>query len=167
MGVTEAFNIRGLHHLTSLQSWWPGWRRQHRHRPWGRVGEEGRAERRETLKVGMRGDCSVGEKGVVPVRHHKRSETSHDGLRLQVEVAEHFVGAPPTKQADEIGVDASDEESHGAGGAKAFRRYIGGKETNTVRADERDSSAESGGNVGRKHREPVPVAEVGSEGLGM
>jgi hypothetical protein len=60
--------------------------------------------------VGVRGDSSVRKKGVVTVRHHKRSEAIHDGLRLlQVEVSEHFVGAPPTKQADEICVDASDE----------------------------------------------------------
>ena len=36
-----------------------------------------------------------------------------------------------------------------------------------VWADERDGGTESGGNVGRKHREPVPVGEIGSKGLIM
>ena len=39
-------------------------------------------------------------------------EVKHNQLGLKVEVAEHFVGSPAADQADDVGVDLGEEESH-------------------------------------------------------
>jgi hypothetical protein len=95
----------------------------------GRAGKKGGKKERRAgvpLGVGRQRDGTVGKKGVVAVRHHKRGEALHDWLSLQVKVAEHLVGAPATEEADEISVDARDEKSHRAGGTKALGCHIGG-----------------------------------------
>ena len=73
-------------------------------------------------------------------------------------------GAPTTKEADEIGVNTSDEESHGAGGVKAFSRHIGGEETNKVGLVG-DSSPKGSCNVGGKEGKPLAIEKISGERL--
>ena len=48
---------------------------------------------------------------------------------MDVEIAEHLIGAPATKEADAIGVDVRAEKGHGPSGAKGASRDIVGEET--------------------------------------
>jgi len=47
---------------------------------------------------------------------HAFSKVAHDGLCLDVEVAEHGIRAPLAKELDDVVVDMRTEERHGSGG---------------------------------------------------
>jgi hypothetical protein len=63
---------------------------------------------------------------------------------LEVKVAKHFIAAPPTDQADYIGINVGTKQGQhaGPGGAKGTCRDISGKETEGG-AQESDSGFES------------------------
>jgi hypothetical protein len=70
------------------------------------------------LEGGLR-NALVWEQGVVPTRKHPGSKLSHYGLSLDVQIAQHFVGAPAaTNEADAIRIDVGAKECHGAGSAE-------------------------------------------------
>ena len=62
---------------------------------------------------------------------------------MDVEVPEHFVGAPTAKEPDAVGVDVRAEKGHGASGAKGASGDIGGQET-VRRTQQTDGGAEEG-----------------------
>jgi hypothetical protein len=48
---------------------------------------------------------------------------------FDMKVAKHFIAAPPTDQADIIGINMGTKQGHGRGGSKGMGRDIRGKET--------------------------------------
>jgi hypothetical protein len=78
-----------------------------------------RAEREEWgTQVLIHWDLGVGVQGEGALGEHSGRKVAHNGFGLEVEVAEHLVGAPSTDKADDVGVDRRAEERHGAGGAE-------------------------------------------------
>ena len=71
---------------------------------------------------------------------HLPGEVAHDGLRRQVEVAEHLVRSPPTKDLDDVCVDVGDQQGHGSCCAKGACRDFRREETQ-VSADDADGCA--------------------------
>ena len=51
------------------------------------------------------GDFVVGMKDEVTVIEHAGCKITHDRGRLDVEVLEHFIGSPASKQSDDIRID--------------------------------------------------------------
>jgi hypothetical protein len=62
---------------------------------------------------------------------------------LDVKVAKHLIAAPPTDQADNIGINVGTKQGYGPGGAKGTCRDITGKKTECG-AQESDGSFECG-----------------------
>jgi hypothetical protein len=63
-------------------------------------------------------DRIVGNEGKIAMLEHLRSQWGYYGKSLHVKVAQHFVRAPPTEEANFVRVDRSAQEGHGAGGAE-------------------------------------------------
>ena len=55
---------------------------------------------------------------------HGSGDTSHQGLRLDVEVSEHLVGAPATDHAETVAIDAGAKECHGTSRSCRARRDV-------------------------------------------
>ena len=60
-------------------------------------------------RTGREGGLGLGNEliwyqGEVPALHHTLREISHDGVRLAMQVPEHFIGAPTAKETNHIGV---------------------------------------------------------------
>jgi hypothetical protein len=68
------------------------------------------------------------------VGDHQARKAVHDGFCLQVEVAEHFVGSPPPKQADDVSIHFRHKQGHSARGAEAARSDVGRGEAHKMRA---------------------------------
>ena len=64
----------------------------------------------------------IGDEGVVATEEHDLREVAHDGLGLQMEVAEHGVTTPATEELDDIAIDGAAEKGHGAGGPQRAGR---------------------------------------------
>ena len=77
---------------------------------------------------------------------HLSCKVAHDWLRRQVEVAEHLVRAPLTKDLDDVRVDVGDQQCHGPGCTQGpcqnFRR-----EEPQVSTNEADGVAKGAGDV--------------------
>jgi hypothetical protein len=86
---------------------------------------------------------------------HEASEVAHHGLRLDVQIAEHDVGAPAAEELDQIRVDAGAQKCHGAPGPEGACTDILGEETDT-RSLDADGNAERGGYLAGGH--PGPAA---------
>ena len=71
----------------------------------------------------------VWDQGKVTALEHVASEGGHKWCRLQMEVTEHFVGAPSAEKADDVGVDVGAEESVSASGSEAAGSNISGKKS--------------------------------------
>jgi len=71
----------------------------------------------------------IGNERIRPSRKHTLGVIAHKRVSLDVEVPEHFVRAPAADEADDVGVDAGQEECRRASGAKTARRDLGRKET--------------------------------------
>jgi len=126
-GVTKEFTIQGLHHLILTDRWRhevaASTTKGHR-KGWGCRGKGG-----ERLDSHGEGNRQVGEEVIMAMGDHQARKAVHDGFRLQVEVAEHFVGMPPPKQADDVTIHLQHEQGHSAGGAEAAHSDVGrGKE---------------------------------------
>jgi hypothetical protein len=55
---------------------------------------------------------------------HFAAEVFHEWLRLKVEIAQHFIGAPAAQQLYVTAVHIGTKEGRGAGGTKASGRDI-------------------------------------------
>jgi hypothetical protein len=82
---------------------------------------------------------------------------------LDVKVAKHLIAAPPTDQANNIGVNVGTKQGHCPGGAKGTGRDITGKETKGG-AQESDGGFECGRNVGRRDIMPTPTVKIAGNG---
>ena len=60
------------------------------------------------------GDVRTRDEVGVTALQHEAGEVAHDRLRLEMEVAKHFIGPPAANQADDIGVNTGNKEGHGA-----------------------------------------------------
>ena len=56
----------------------------------------------------------MGEHTELSALDHEGCEMHHEWIGLQMEVAEHFVGAPAADQFDNVGINLAAKESHGA-----------------------------------------------------
>ena len=88
---------------------------------------------------------------ISPSRKHTLGVIMHKRVSLDVEVPEHFVRAPAADEADDVGVDAGQEECRRASGAKTARRDLGRKETEVWPAGG-DSVADLGEATGSQAR---------------
>ena len=97
-------------------------------------------------------DGGIWMKSEGAAKEHKAREVSHDRLRLNMEVAEHLVGAPVTDELNMVGVDVGAKQCHSASSMKTTGRNIGGEETEGRRVQGCHSSAEGAGDVSRTDR---------------
>ena len=56
----------------------------------------------------------MGQHAELAAPDHGGGEVHHLGVRLEVQVAEHFVGSPATDEFDYVGIDVATQECHGA-----------------------------------------------------
>ena len=75
-----------------------------------------------------RRDVLTGKKGVDATLEHAAGEVAHNGLGLEVKVAEHFIGPPAANQADDIGVNLCKKESHRVPSTEGLGRDVNGEE---------------------------------------
>ena len=77
-----------------------------------------RKEEREEAKWGLGvvslGNSFRGEEGVGPVVIHGMSVAAHDGFGLLMEIPDHGIGMPSSKDFDEVRVDVAAEQGHGS-----------------------------------------------------
>ena len=66
----------------------------------------------------------IRKQGVVAAVEHSGCKMTHDRFRLYMEVAEHLVGLPPTKEPNAIRVHIRAQEGHRARGAEGASGYI-------------------------------------------
>jgi hypothetical protein len=71
------------------------------------------------------------EKRVVAAMEHEAGKVAHDGLRLKVKIAKHFIRAPATDEADDVSINVSKEKGHRPSSSKGLRSDIRGKKANT------------------------------------
>jgi hypothetical protein len=58
-------------------------------------------------------DVLARNKGVVTALEHEKYKVLHDGLSLEMKVAEHCIGAPPVaNKADDVRIHSGEEEGH-------------------------------------------------------
>ncbi len=58
---------------------------------------------------------------ISPSRKHTLGVIAHEWISLDVEVPEHFIRAPSADEADDVGVDAGQEECGHASGTETAR----------------------------------------------
>ena len=71
----------------------------------------------------------IGMKSEGTVVEHTGRKVAHDRFGLNMEVAEHLVGAPAAHEADEVGVHFSAKEGHGPRSVEGTGGDIGGEES--------------------------------------
>ena len=57
------------------------------------------------MKWAALGDQLIWDKGIVARSQHAPSVILHEGVRLDMQVSQHFVRAPAPNEADDVGVD--------------------------------------------------------------
>ncbi len=95
----------------------------------------------------IHGNSRVRVHGKGAVVEHTGSKIAHDGFGLDMEVAQHLIGAPASDQSDDVGINLGTKKGHGAGGAKGPGGNVGGEEA-IERAQNQASSFESGADLG-------------------
>jgi hypothetical protein len=97
------------------------------------------------------GKILAGKEIVVTALEHEAGELSHDRLGLEVKVLEHFIRMPAANEADDVGVNMSEEKGHSPTGTEGVRVDIIGKEA-YAGTEGGDGEAEGEGDVGRCDR---------------
>ena len=59
-----------------------------------------------------RRECLVGKHAELAASNHGGGQVHHEWVGLEMEVTQHFVGAPAADQFDDVGVNLAAEESH-------------------------------------------------------
>ena len=83
---------------------------------------------------------------------------------LEVEIAEHGIAAPPAEQLDDVGINLTAEEGHGAGGTEGTGRNGLGRQVELGQGG--GSGAKVGGYVGRGEVGPPILVAVGAKQFG-
>ena len=65
---------------------------------------------------------------------HGWGEVHHERVGLKVQVAQHFIGAPAANKLDDVGINLSAEQCHGASRAKSASGDVFGLEVQVGRA---------------------------------
>ena len=94
------------------------------------------------------GDVLTGEKGEGTATKHAGREIAHDRLCLDMEVSQHFIGAPAAEELNDVGINLGAQQGHGAGGTEGASRDMLGEET-VSRAEQTGMGAEECSNVMR------------------
>ena len=96
----------------------------------------------------------MGKKGIGAAMQHPGRKITHDRLSLNMQVSQHFIGAPAPDETDAIGIDIGTQEGHGAGGAEGAGRDVLGHKI-VSGAEDGHGQAEGGSEVGgAEAREP-------------
>ena len=66
--------------------------------------------------LGNKGDVGAGRESEGAVGDHGGSKIAHERKSLGVQVAKHGVGLPSADQTNDVGVNVTAEERHGAAG---------------------------------------------------
>ena len=114
----------------------------------------------------VKGNLVIGMQGEGAFTEHAGGEIVHHGGGLDMEIPQHFVGAPAPDKANGVVVDFGAEQGHSAGGPQGASR--------DVRWDEAVGGAKSNGShakgmcdISRTHGlPPVVVLVQGKEGRG-
>jgi hypothetical protein len=64
------------------------------------------------------GDILARKESVVAALEHEAGKVAHNRLGLKVKVPEHFVRAPASNEADDVGVNVGKEKGHCTAGAE-------------------------------------------------
>jgi hypothetical protein len=106
---------------------------------------------------------TVGKQGELSLQH-SGGETSHDRFGLDMEVTQHFIGAPATDETDDISVDLSAKEGHGASRTKRASTDIRMEETQLGGIASSNSGAKSISNMRRADTMPTALEVVRGNG---
>ena len=105
--------------------------------------------------------------GIVAAGQHFGGKVPHDRLCLDVEVTQHDIRVPPSKESDDIGVNIGTEQGHGTAGTEGAGRDVlgeeaqgGAKSSNGCAEEVRDV----GGGDGVSKGMVVQGEEVGGQG---
>lgn len=101
-----------------------------------------------------RGRQGWGVEAEVAAAKHRGCDTRHNRLRLDMEIAVHFIGAPAANQPNAIGVNAAAEHGHGAARAGRAGRNVAGGEIRERGWEEGHRPAKECGDVGGKDKLP-------------
>ena len=104
-------------------------------------------------------DFGVRVKDEVSGGEHASGVVTHDGFGLDVEIAQHFVGAPASNKPNDVCVNAGAQEGHSASGAEAACGDIRGKESEGRRAKDCHGGTKGGRDGGRGDRAPFVALE--------
>jgi hypothetical protein len=107
------------------------------------------------------GDVLVRKEDEVATVEHFGGEALHESISLEVEVAQHFVGTPSADEADDVGVDVSTEEGHGARGSERPSGDVIGKKSQSGWTKETDSRAKCEADIRRGDNVECVVVVVG------
>jgi hypothetical protein len=91
----------------------------------------------------------------------------HDGLRLHVQVAEHFVGPPSANEADDVGIDLGTQQGHGPCSTQRARTDVRWEEAELGGIKQMNPTAQSGGNLTGRDRVALAVHIVRSQDGGL
>ena len=64
------------------------------------------------------GHILIRDEGKIPSGDHGGGVALHDGCRLHMQVAQHFIATPPPNELDPVVIDAGAQKGHGAGSAE-------------------------------------------------
>lgn len=106
----------------------------------------------------------VGWHGELPLLEHAAREVPHDGGSLNMQVAEHFIRAPASKETDVVSVNLCAQQRHGACSPQGASRDVPGVEAELVWAQDGDGLAERSGDVGRLDGGSSVVNKIGRQG---
>lgn len=93
------------------------------------MGTEGQQRKGQVGRCSQEEDLLVGDKGKISTGEHAGRKMTHEGLGLDVKIAQHFIGAPAAEKANAVGVNVGTEECHGTGSTQGACRDVLGEET--------------------------------------
>ena len=62
---------------------------------------------------------------------HEAGKVAHDGLRLKVKIAKHFIRVPATDEVDDISINVSKGKGHHPTSSKGLHSDVRRKKANT------------------------------------
>ena len=131
--------------------------------PYIRQVKFGREKGWEKEKELVHRNGTVGKQGELSVQH-SGGETTHDRFGLNMEVTQHFIGAPTTDETNDVSVNLCAKEGHGAGRTKRAGTDIRMKETDLGRIASGNGGAKSISNVRRADTMPTAGEVVRGDG---
>ena len=102
----------------------------------------------------------IRKENICSMIHHATGELGSDWRSLGVQIAKHFVGAPPANQPNDVSVNVSTKEGHSATAAKGARRNVARLKA-ILGTDRNDGEAKLVGDMFAGNGVPLAAHEVG------